>query len=391
MKKNINVIFAIAAVIISILGIGMRLAGLDFISMDMRAFVMRWYDQLARQGFSAMRTDFSNYTPPYLYLLWIAAWTRSFLPEVAAIKMISILFDIGNAVLVYKILRVKYPEGSIPFLGAAAFFSLPTVILDSAWWGQADAIYAFFTLACLYFLLRDQPLPSMIFFGIAASFKLQAVFIAPFLFLLALKRRIPFAYFFVVPVMYVLMMIPAIMMGRPVLDTLTIYLSQADAYRQLTLKAPNLYQFIPGNFNETILMIGLGMSALAALIWVIVYAIKVKTWTPEILLMCAAVSAIMMPFLLPKMHERYFYVADALILILAFYLPRIWTTALASQMVSVITYSIYLFSHSRPDSPPATAESVLLIIAAMVNTLLVGYLFWKQYAIVEESHLLHGD
>jgi len=131
MRNHANTIFAVATVAIILVGVILRIAGLEFISMDMRAFVMRWYDQLARQGFSAMRTEFSNYTPPYLYLLWFATWTRTLLPEVTAIKLLSILFDVGNAVWVYSILRIKYHEGPVPFMGAAIFFALPTIILTA--------------------------------------------------------------------------------------------------------------------------------------------------------------------------------------------------------------------------------------------------------------------
>ncbi len=385
MKTKTNAVLVVGAITLVLAGVILRLTGLGFISMDMRAFVMRWYNQLAHQGFSAIQTDFSNYTPLYLYLLWLATWTRALIPEVTAVKLISILFDVGNAVWVYKIARVKYPEGSVPLLGAAVFFALPTIVLNSAWWGQADSIYTFFLLACFYFLLRDRSLPALILFGIAVSFKLQAVFFAPFLFLLTLKRRVPWTYTLIVPLVYIIMMLPAVLAGRPFLDTLTIYLSQADSFRQLTMKAPNLYQFISNSHYEPVLIFGLGFTALLVLVWAIGYARKIKTWTPEMMVLCAAVSAMMMPFFLPKMHERYFYVADVMILLLVVYLPRLWGALLASQLVSTITYSIYLFSHNGPGPAPLATTSPLLILAALVNTFLIGFLFWKQYRLISSA------
>ena len=382
MKKYTNVILASVSAGLILTGVILRIAGAGFISMDMRAFVMRWYDQLARQGFSALGTDFSNYTPPYLYLLWIATWTRSLIPEITAIKLISILFDVGNAFWVYRIARHKYPKGAVPLLGAAVFFALPTVLLNSAWWGQADAIYTFFVLASFYFLLKDHSLPALIFFGIAVSFKLQAVFFAPFLFLLTLKRRIPWTHYLIIPLIYILLMVPAILAGRPLLDALTIYLNQADTFHQLTMNAPNLYAFLSNSWYDPMVIMGLGFTFLLALAWAIGYALKIKTWTPEFFVMCATVSVAFMPFFLPKMHERYFYIADALILILVIYLPRLWGLLLASQAVSVITYSIYLFSHTNTGPGPrlaATTTSPWLFLAALINTFLVGFLFWKQY------------
>ncbi len=375
--------FIVAGIVLIFVGVILRLDGLWFLSHDMRAFLIPWYSQLASQGFSALQTDFSNYTPPYLYLLWLAALTRAVVPEILAIKLIPILFDVGNAIWVFKILRVKYQEGVVPFFGAAIFFILPTVVLNSAWWGQADSIYTFFALACLYFLLRDRPLTAMLFFGIAFSFKLQAVFLAPFLLLLMLKRRVAWTYVLVVPLVYVILILPTVLAGRPFMEALTIYLKQADSFHQLTLNAPNLYAFIPDNWYTPFLFMGLGFAAFLALIWAIGYARKIKTLTPEIMVTCAAVSAAMLPFFLPKMHERYFYLADVFLLLLAIYLPRLWFVPLTSQVVSTITYSLYLFSPGLLGLSPIATKSLLLSLAALINTLLMAFLFWKQYRLVE--------
>lgn len=372
-----------AAVVILFTGTILRIAGLDFISMDMKDFVIDWYDQLFRNGYSALGTEFSNYTPPYLYLLWLVTWTSSWIPKVIAIKLISILFDVGNAVLVFKILKIRYHENTMPLLGSAVFFTLPTIILNSAWWGQVDSIYTFFVLASLYFLLMDRPLAAIIFFGIAFSFKLQAVFFAPLLLLLILKQRIRWSFALLVPLSYSLMMIPAAIAGRPFTDLLTIYLDQADNYHQLTKKAPNLYQFISNDWYDQALWTGLGFTFLLTLIWALGYAKKIVTFTPNTIVICAAVSTIMIPFFLPKMHERYFYLADVLLLLVVFYTPRLWLFSYLSQLASTIPYSIYLFSRNRPGFDPGASGSPQLIFAALVNTVLVGLLFWEQYKLID--------
>ena len=382
---------ALAAIALLLTGLILRLAGLEFVSGDMRGFVLRWYGQLARQGFAALGTDFSNYTPPYLYLLWIATGIRAWLADLTAIKLVSMLFDAGSAAWVYKIVRIKYPQGAAPLLGGAIFFSLPTVWLNSAWWGQADGIYTFFVLACLYFLLRERPLPAMIFFGVAVSFKLQAAFFAPFLLLLALKGRIPWRYLLSVPLVYLALMLPAVLAGRPLIDTLTVYLAQAGTFHQLTMNAPSLYAFISNDWYEPAALLGLGLTALLALAWALFYARRVKTWTPEILVMCATVSALMMPFFLPKMHERYFYLADGMLLLLALYLPRLWYLVPISQLVSTITYSVYLFSPGRPSFNPAGPGTPPLLIAALLNTGLLALVFWQQYRLVKDNRVCYDS
>ncbi|HEX5809070.1 MAG TPA: hypothetical protein VFY25_10430, partial [Anaerolineales bacterium] len=256
--------------------IAVRVAGLEFRSIDIQDFLLDWYSSLAMHGFQALRQPFSNYTPPYLYLLYLATRTNGLIPDVVAIKLISIFFDLVNAFLVYKILKIRYPDGMLAWMGAAVFLVLPTVLLNSAYWGQADAIYTCFLLACLLFLLKEQPLPAMIFLGIAFGFKAQAVFLAPFILLLVVKRIIPLLYLGIIPLVYLLLMVPAALTGRPMLDLLTIYLDQAGVYQSLSEHAPNLYLFISNRFYSPVAAIGIGVTALVVVTWVILYAHKLK-------------------------------------------------------------------------------------------------------------------
>ena len=81
-----------------------RFAFVDDVSGDYRAFLSPWYDQLAQQGgFAAVGADFSNYNPPYLYLL--AAMTYLPLPKIVAIKLISMVFDVVLATFAALIVR----------------------------------------------------------------------------------------------------------------------------------------------------------------------------------------------------------------------------------------------------------------------------------------------
>src|SRR3972149_4094195 len=227
-QKPSSRIFYILSVLFILAGIGVRIIGLSFVSFDAQDFLLPWYDKLAADGFAALREPFANYTPPYLYLLALGTATQSFLPKIVAIKSISIFFDLCNAFMVYKIVKIKFPQGRTALLAAAGFLLLPTVLLNSAYWGQADAIYTFFLLTCIYFLLLDRPLPAMVFLGISFSFKALAVFLAPLLLLLIVRKRMPWFYVGIIPIVYIIMMIPAWLTGRPFIDLMTIYVAQAD-------------------------------------------------------------------------------------------------------------------------------------------------------------------
>ncbi len=108
-----------------------------------------------------------------------------------------------------------------------AIFFAPTVILNSALWGQADALYTVALIACIYFLLIRQPALAMFFFGVSISFKAQAIFFLPLLFALLLRGEIPWKDCLLVPLIMFLSLVPAWLAGRPLIDLFSIYPSQA--------------------------------------------------------------------------------------------------------------------------------------------------------------------
>ncbi len=369
-----------------VMGIGLRFAGLKFSSLDMRHFLIGWYDKLATEGFGALRESFSNYTSPYLYLLYFATKTARFLPKITAIKLISLCFDFLNAFLIYKILKIRFPQGALALIGASAFLLLPTVLLNSAYWGQCDAIYSFFALTCLYFLMKEQPLFAMIFLGISFSFKAQAIFLAPLIFLLVLKQKIPWLYLAIIPVVYVLMMIPAALTGRPLVQLLKIYIGQEEKYSALSLHAPNWYLFFPKSLNNhTTVLLGLMITVIVVLAWTAVYAKRFQLFTPQVILLCAMMSVALMPFFLPKMHERYFYLADVTSFLMAFYFPQGWgwLLALGYQLTSGLTYSIFLSEGFMQIKHPIVGN--LLFSALFVNIALLGFMFSNRWKVTDGS------
>ena len=370
-------------------GIGLRFAGLDFRSMDFKDYLRDWYNQFALHGHRALREPFSNYTPPYLYLLYFMTKTAGFIPRVAAIKLPSIIFDFLNTLLVYKILKIRYPQGATPLIGASAFLLLPTILLNSAYWGQSDSIYTCFLLGCIFFLMKDQPLIAMIFWGVSFSFKAQAAFLGPLILLLIVKKKIPWYYVGIVPLIYGLMMIPAALTGRPVIELLTIYFGQVDTYQILSMNAPNLYLFFPNISYSSGLIIGLATTILIILIWTTTYAGKIKEFTPQTILLCALVTVAFMPFFLPKMHDRYFYLADVLSFLVAFYFVQGWWLALGYQVVSGLVYLVFLWSSITPMKP--LLMSSILNSAAVINTILMGFVFWNQWKLHLATNRLVDD
>jgi Gpi18-like mannosyltransferase len=327
-----------------ILAVWLRLALSPMQTLDFVDFTGPWLAFIRANGsFRALQADFTNYTPAYLYLLVIAEALVSWLPDVLIIKLPALIFDIVAAALVYRLVALRHPAGSAPLFAFLAVLFAPTVFLNSSFWGQADVIYTAGVLAALYFLFVGQERAGLIAFGLAFAFKLQAIFFAPVLLLLWLCGRISWRSFLWIPTVYLLSILPAWLAGRPLLDLLLIYTRQADFYRALTMNAANIYQWLPDTLYDLLLPAGLLWSVAAVLLVVAAVYKSRQPLTNGILLQLATFFAVLLPYLLPKMHDRYFFLADVLAIVYAFYFPRYVFLPVLVGLTSLLSYWPFLF------------------------------------------------
>ena len=356
----------ILAVIVGLsLAAALRYSMLDFKSIDFFNYTKDWYNTLKAGGFSAFSQSFSNYNVPYLYLLYLVIRFLPDLPAVVATKIPSILSDFVMAWLVFRMVRLKYPDSPFPMFAGFAILFAPTIALNSAFWGQADALYTTALVACVYFLLVRQEALAMIAFGISVAFKAQGVFILPLLLALALRKELRWRYFALVLAVLLVALVPAWLAGRSLIDLLLIYPSQAGQYEQLSMHAPSAFSWIPdsGQIYNYFYPVGLFSAAAAALCYcILVYRSKTKMM-PSLIVVLASISVMLLPFILPKMHERYFYPADVLTILLAFYRPRLFFVPIGMNIVSFFAYQPTLFGVTPvPIAALALGVLVLLII-----------------------------
>ena len=342
------------------LALVLRFTLFPYETYDSRNFLGPWYDHLRQNGFQGFKTGFSDYTPPYLYLLWLATYLP--MPKLYAIKSFSLLADFALALVVLLIVRLKYDRRPVWLAAFAAVLFAPTIFFNSALWGQCDAIYATFLLAALYCLLRHWAGRALLFFSIAFAFKLQALFLLPLFFVLWAKGELPLKYFLLLPAVYVTLCLPALLAGRPFYDLLTIYLAQTNTYPRLTSSAPNLYQWLPDNtvFGRA------GLIFAVTLVGFLCYAcLKSEArWGKNLVVRLALTSVLLVPFALPYMHERYFYAADCIAIVYGFYFPRRFYVPLAVVTISLFSYFPFLFSDMTVIKLPylALLLAVVLII-----------------------------
>jgi len=343
------------------LALALRLALFPHETYDYHNYLSHWYDHLRQNGFQGFKTGFSDYTPPYLYFLWLA--THLPLPKLYAIKSISLVGDFALAFVVLLLVRLKYDRRSVWLAAFAAALFAPSIFFNSALWGQCDVIFTTFLLAALYCLLRDWPGRALLFFSIAFAFKLQAFFLLPLFLVSWTKGKLPLKYFLLIPAVYLTLCLPALLSGRPLSELLTIYLGQANTYPSLTSSAPNLYQWLP---NKADVFGRPGLIFAATLVGGLCYAcLKSETpWGERLTVRLALASAILVPFTLPYMHERYFYAADCIAIVYGFYFPRRFYIPLAVITISLFSYFPFLFGDMTVIKLPylALCLAVVLVI-----------------------------
>ena len=324
------------------MGLVIKLLMIPFIPEpgDYTFFLKPWVEFIRSHGYwQAFRFEFANYSPAYLYfLLGIAKLGGE---PLIPIKLLSICFEYVAAWFIGGIAYQKYRENWVRWCALAVVPLLPTVLINSSYWGQCDSIYVSFLIGSIYFALKKRSFLSILFLGISFSFKLQAVLLFPFYFVLLLRNRIKWYYFLLVPAVYLISLLPAYCAGRPLTELLSVFVAQSGHYEELSLQFPNLYMWISNDYYEPVKWGGILFTFLFALLTGGLLAKKYKTeLTDDYLVRLALLSAVIFPFLLPGMHERYMYAGDLLAIVYIMYFPSKFYNALGVPLISFFSYAL---------------------------------------------------
>jgi Gpi18-like mannosyltransferase len=267
----------------------------------------------------------------------------------------------------------------VRWAGTFAFLFMPVIIAGSAMWGQADIFYIAFLVWMVYYLVKGNNFWATVCFAVAFSFKLQALMVAPLFLVLIARRKYPVYWLLVIPAVYFLSVVPAWIAGQPLKDLLMVYLAQFGQYTLPSANAANPYIFLNGVENHSLVnIIGLAVTTLAMLLYLGIRWFKWKDVSTRSILYDLALLTLLLPFLLPKMHDRYFLPAAVFLLLLTFVDARIIWAALLSQLALLFSYVPY-FTHYSNEWVYAAA---LFNLAAVV-VLMKGY--WENNRHVENG------
>lgn len=351
---------------ISIAGVLIRYVFRHVITDDWIYFWDPWIATLKEGGFKALATDFYDYAPPFLYILY--GISRLSVDPMMAYKATSSMFDYIAAVIAF-LLILDLTKSKVRAIGAySVFLIMPTMVANGAMWAQCDIIYVTFILISLYLIFKNRPSLAMVFYGIAFAFKLQTLFIFPLFVILWAKNKVKIQHFLWVFVMYFLGILPAWIAGRPLKELINIYVAQGvqDAY-SLSLKWSNIYQvygtkFFIKEYEKAGIWLILGILMLL----MFYLAHKKYELNHEFILLTGFFFAMVTPYFLPHMHERYGILADILAILYAFTTVKRFYYPLIHIMLSFSAYMEYLcYDYAGPMAYYAFVELGLIILAGL--------------------------
>lgn len=301
------------------IAMAMRGVYFDFKTGDYNSCLSKWYNEIkSLGGFKGFASTVGDYTPMYKYLITIFTYIP--INDLYLYKAVSCIFDGILAVYVGLVVRHLVKSDVTALIAYAVTLFLPNTFLNSGVWAQCDSIFTCFTVMSFYYMLRGKEKTSMIMYAISFSFKIQAIFYAPVIVIALLKGKLKWKSLPFFAVGYIACALPAMIAGMSPADALFgAYMKQVGEYNRLTLNAPNLYQFISDKYmrddkiSAMMVLCSLGICAIACTgFYKYKGEISDKQW-----LLIAYVFSILLPYVLPHMHERYYYMADIFAVIFA--------------------------------------------------------------------------
>ncbi|MCR5755940.1 MAG: hypothetical protein K6G30_14160 [Acetatifactor sp.] len=320
-EKNIWQIMFVA---VSIAAVLVRIRLYPFVSDDMEGYLIPWFDQIKRLGgVHALSTQVGNYNA--LYQTLIALMTYIPINPLYQYKNLSVFFDF---VLAFYTARYVYLETGKEIPKTLAAYSLvllsPIVMMNSAMWGQCDSIYVSFLVATLLYIRKEKYPLAFVMFGLAMAFKLQAVFLLPFLlFAYVRTKKFSMLNFLIVPAVMFVACIPTCVMGRSWQVVFAVYYYQTFSCDSLYFSYPTFWSLLTQEdwAKREILIYfknGIILLTIAALAGLMVYLIHKKVQVEgENILYIAFLMIYICVLLLPGMHDRYGFAYEILAIVVA--------------------------------------------------------------------------
>lgn len=353
-------------VIATILALVARYAIVKYPTNDIVGIVFSWMNDIEKVGFNNMWQISADYSPIYIFMIGLFTLlpkgpyvtdfgnlTNSsgyYLYYMYYLKSVMFFFDLLLAVAIFFIVYKISKNKNLATIGYGVFLFLPVQVINSAMWGQCDSFYTCCFAWSIYFLMRHKGSLALFIWGLAISVKLQAIFFAPAVFYMILRRRAKLYQLVFTFAALMITFIPFYVLGAPFSNPFNYIVDQVGGYSDLTLGAGSiwhLFNYFTSSENavntSTAFSIMATATALLAIgmLTAVLYFKKIDLTDKNVVLISIFLIGIC-PFFLPHMHERYFYPLDVLVLVYALVSKKKYYLVPFMQVSSLIAYYHYL-------------------------------------------------
>ncbi|GHV05136.1 hypothetical protein FACS1894217_01510 [Clostridia bacterium] len=348
-NKNL---FWISLIVVLLLSVILRILPRHVLTGDSLYALIPWADALDNGGIRNMLANTSyNYDALYAIMLWL--FHQLPFSTLTCIKLMSVVFDYGCAAAMA--LAAYNLFGKQKFVALLAFtvgILNPLAIINSAAWAQCDIMYTFFSVLAMYMLARGRYIPAFVFLGLNMCFKLQAWFLIPVFVIYYFTEKKFSLWYFLIPlgVFFGTGLLMPIWGGSP-LWSLQAYGDHLASYSAMVFNYPNIYALLHLDYQDPLRVAKLDLTAAGAFTTllllgsILVYMLNKKLrLTRDGLFMMAAFTVLLCVFFMPRMHERYAFAGEMLLLLLCATVrrPRLIIAAALTFPAILTTYLRYM-------------------------------------------------
>ncbi len=383
--------------------------------VDMTDFEL-WGERVALVGPDRFYAPdyFCDYPPGYLYVLGALEGLRELLRipfdsqlHWVLIKLVPVALDILGAALLFKV--AKKLTGQTTALMLAAFYAFnPAAILNSAGWGQIDAVLATLLMLSIYLVMKGKWIWALPVFGVAVLMKPQALMFGPLGLLAAVMavvnsenrgkalRQVLLGILLMLAVMAGMCLPfvsslnpgyatdPDFMTVNPLFWVIRLFGQTLSSYSYLSVNACNVWTLLDMNWSAIDENMTLGIFGWLMMGLSYVYAgyLYLRSKDVNKLPLVCALALTLIFCLGPKMHERYLF--PVLLLLLFAYMEDMDVRLLIGFVVLSFTQFINAALVLRSDHLQSS-EQILNAAISLLNLLSAGLLSWTGWDLCARS------
>ena len=357
-------------------------------NVDLNTF-SSWFNTAAQHGPRVFYNvvQWSDYPPLNIYLFWgfgsianIFSFNGTNL-MFYLIKLLPSIFDIMITAVIFVYFR-KHLNFRKSLLFASCYVFNPAVIINSAIWGQLDAIYTFFILLSLIFVLDSKPKLAIILLVLGLLTKPQSIAIAPLILFLICRKHDwkTVATSLLMGIVTIFAVIIPFEWSNPIVFLSDIYLGAYQGYSFTTLNAFNLWALGGLWVNETVFLFLTGWILFGTLCTYALFVLH-KRFSEDLFVIFIAFTLLLGFFMLPtRIHERYLFPAFSILTLTLPFLKKIRPIYVILSATFFINqaYVLYYLNLGTFISP----GDLVVLTVSLINLIILVYILtviWSKF------------